>query len=182
MKQPAAGPHLSDRQRVHWLRLIRTSNVGPASFRGLIDRFGSAENAIEMLPETMMAGGANRLVRIPSVAEAEAELELARKYGARFVAIGEHDYPQVLKRMDNPPPLLAIKGTSAVFDLPPVAIVGARNASLAGIKMARMLAAGLGRNGYSVISGLARGIDTAAHQGSLATGTVGVLAGGLDRP
>lgn len=182
MTQPAAGPHLSDRQRLHWLRLIRTPNVGPASFRDLINRFGSAETAIEMLPEIMMAGGASRPVRVPSVAEAEAELELARKCGARFVALGEHDYPQTLKRMDNPPPLLAVKGTAAVFGLPPVAIVGARNASLAGIKMARTLALELGRNGYCVISGLARGIDTAAHQGSLDTGAVGVLAGGIDRP
>ena len=182
MSQAAVGPHLSDRQRLHWLRLIRTPNVGPASFRDLINRFGSAETAIEMLPEIMMAGGANRLVRVPSVAEAEAEMQLARRCGARFVALGEHDYPQTLARMDNPPPLLAVKGTAAAFGLPPVAIVGARNASLAGIKMARMLASELGRNGYCVISGLARGIDTAAHQGSLDTGTVGVLAGGIDRP
>ncbi|BBD37718.1 DNA processing protein DprA [Aminobacter sp. Y103A] len=182
MTRAAAGPHLSDRQRLHWLRLIRTPNVGPASFRDLINRFGSAETAIEMLPEIMMAGGANRPVRVPSMAEAETEMQLARRCGARFVALGEHDYPQTLTRMDNPPPLLAVKGTAAVFGLPPVAIVGARNASLAGIKMARMLASELGRNGYGVISGLARGIDTAAHQGSLDTGTVGVLAGGIDRP
>lgn len=182
MTHPAAGPHLSDRQRLSWLRLIRTPNVGPASFRDLINRFGSAETAIEMLPEIMLAGGANRIARIPSPADAEAEMEAARKAGARFVAIGEQDYPALLKRMDHPPPLLALKGNAAVFTLPPVAIVGARNASLAGIKMARQLAAELGRNGYAVISGLARGIDTAAHQGSLDTGTVGVLAGGLDRP
>lgn len=182
MSQAAAGPQLSDRQRLHWLRLIRTPNVGPASFRDLINRFGSAETAIEMLPEVMRAGGAQRSVRIPSVAEAEAELDAARQFGARFVAIGEADYPPMLRRMDHPPPLLALKGTAAVLQLPPVAIVGARNASLAGIKMARTLAAELGRNGYAVISGLARGIDTAAHQGSLDTGTVGVLAGGLDQP
>ncbi|MBU2193457.1 MAG: DNA-processing protein DprA, partial [Alphaproteobacteria bacterium] len=102
--------------------------------------------------------------------------------GARFVAVGEPDYPPVLRNMDYPPPLLAVRGNAAVFALPPVAIVGARNASLAGIKMARMLASDLGREGYGVISGLARGIDTAAHEGSLATGTVAVLAGGLDQP
>jgi len=84
--------------------------------------------------------------------------------------------------MDHPPPLLAVKGALAVFSLPPVAIVGARNASLAGVKMARALAAELGRHGYGVVSGLARGIDTAAHEGSLPTGTVAVLAGGIDRP
>ncbi|RUZ38873.1 DNA-processing protein DprA, partial [Mesorhizobium sp. M7A.F.Ca.CA.004.05.2.1] len=174
MSGPAAGPRLSDRQRLSWLRLIRTKNVGPASFRDLINRFGSAEAALEILPELMISGGAIRIARIPSIAEAEAELELAGKAGARFVGIGETDYPPLLRNMDHPPPLLAVKGNAAVFRLPGVAIVGARNASLAGIKMARMLAADLGRDGYAIVSGLARGIDTAAHQGSLATGTIGV--------
>ncbi|ESX00463.1 DNA processing protein DprA [Mesorhizobium sp. LSJC268A00] len=182
MSKPAAGPRLSDRQRLSWLRLIRTQNVGPASFRELINRFGSAEAALEMLPELMISGGAKRIMRIPSVEEAEAELDAASENGARFVGIGEADYPPMLKNMDNPPPLIAVKGEAAVFRLPAVAIVGARNASLAGIKMARMLAADLGRDGYVIVSGLARGIDTAAHQGSLSTGTVGVLAGGLDLP
>ncbi len=179
---PAAGaPHLSDRQRINWLRLIRTENVGPATFRDLINRFGSAEIALEMLPELMISGGAGRLVRIPTVEQAEAELETAHKNGARLIAIGEADYPPMLRRMDHPPPLVAVKGTAAVFTLPPVAIVGARNASLAGMKMARLLAAELGREGYAVVSGLARGIDTAAHQGAIASGTIAVLAGGLDR-
>lgn len=182
MSKPAAGPRLSDRQRLSWLRLIRTQNVGPASFRELINRFGSAEAALEMLPELMISGGARKIVRIPSVEEAEAELEAASGNGACFVGIGEADYPPMLKNMDNPPPLIAMKGEAAVFRLPAVAIVGARNASLAGIKMARMLAADLGRDGYAIVSGLARGIDTAAHQGSLSTGTIGVLAGGLDVP
>ena len=182
MNGRAAAPRLSDRQRLAWLRLIRTQNVGPASFRDLINRFGSAETALEMLPELMISGGLNRMVRIPSVAEAEAEMEAARKAGARFVGIGEPDYPPLLKAIDHPPPLLAMKGEGAVFDLPMVAIVGARNASLAGIKMARTLGAELGRDGYGIVSGLARGIDAAAHQGSLSTGTVGVLAGGLNMP
>lgn len=178
----AAGPRLSDRQRLNWLRLIRTPNIGPASFRDLINRFGSAETAIEMLPDLMQAGGARRMARVPSPAEAEAEMGTAQRFGARFVCIGEPDYPPILRRMDNPPPVLAVKGSSAVFASPCVAIVGARNASLAGIKMARGLATDLGRDGYCIVSGLARGIDTAAHQGSLATGTIGVLAGGLDHP
>ncbi len=175
-------PRLSDRQRLSWLRLIRTPNVGPASFRDLVNRFGSAEAALEMLPGLALAGGAGRVVRVPSVAEAEAELAAAERHGARFIGIGEPDYPALLKRMDHPPPLLAVKGEPAVFKLPPVAIVGARNASLAGVKMARLLASELGREGYGIVSGLARGIDAAAHEGSLATGTVAVLAGGLDRP
>ena len=182
MTATPAGPRLSDRQRLSWLRLIRTPNVGPSTFRDLINRFGSAESAIEALPELALSGGLTRSPRIPPVAEAEAELEAAAAAGARFVAVGEPDYPPVLRNMDYPPPLLAMRGTAEVFSLPPVAIVGARNASLAGIKMARMLASDLGREGYGVISGLARGIDTAAHEGSLATGTVAVLAGGLDQP
>ncbi|TJW17860.1 MAG: DNA-protecting protein DprA [Mesorhizobium sp.] len=182
MSERGAGPRLSDRQRLSWLRLIRTQNVGPASFRDLINRFGSAETALEILPELMISGGARKMVRIPSVAEAEAELGAATRAGARFVGIGEADYPALLKNMDHPPPLLAVKGEGAVFRLPAIAIVGARNASLAAIKMARMLAADLGRDGYGIVSGLARGIDTAAHQGSLPTGTIGVLAGGIDLP
>ncbi|MGI6853224.1 DNA-processing protein DprA [Mesorhizobium sp. 1B3] len=180
---PAVEPRrLSDRQRIAWLRLIRTENVGPVTFRELINRFGSAEAALEFLPELLASGGARRPPRIPSVAVIETELETARRAGASLVAIGEPDYPLMLKRMDQPPPVVAIKGEVAVFRQTPVAIVGARNASLVGMKMARMLAMDLGREGYAVISGLARGIDTAAHQGSLATGTVAVLAGGLDRP
>jgi DNA processing protein len=180
---PAAGGiRLSDRQRLNWLRLIRTDNIGPATFRDLINRFGSAETAIEMLPELTRQGGALRLLKVPSIAEAEVEIEAARAAGARFVAIGEADYPPMLRRIDNPPPIVAVKGNTSVFELPPVAIVGARNASLAGIRMARMLAADLGKEGFAVVSGLARGIDTAAHEGSLATGGVAVLAGGLDRP
>lgn len=178
----SAGPRLSDRQRINWLRLIRTPNVGPATFRELINRFGSAEAALEMLPELMISGGAKRLVGIPSPSEAEAEFEMARKTNARFVAIGEPDYPATLRSIPNPPPLLAMQGDHTVFGLPTVAIVGARNASLAGVRMARTLAVELGSAGYAIVSGLARGIDTAAHQGGLATGTVAALAGGLDQP
>ena len=178
----AGGPRLSDRQRVSWLRLIRTENVGPATFRDLVGRFGSAEVALQMLPELVTSGGATRLPRIPSIAEAEAEIAAAVRHGARLVAIGEADYPPLLRRMDQPPPILAVKGDPRVFALPAIAIVGARNASLAGVRFARNLATEIGREEYAIVSGLARGIDTAAHQGALATGTVAVLAGGLDRP
>jgi DNA processing protein len=177
-----AGSYLSDRQRLSWLRLIRTPNVGPASFKALIDRFGSADTALEMLPEMMISGGANRIARIPSVAEAEAEMQIAARFGSRFVCIGEPGYPTLLESMDHPPPLLAIKGDDTIGSVPAVSLVGARNASLAGIKMAGILAREIGQKGYAVVSGLARGIDTAAHRGSLTTGTVGVFAGGLDKP
>lgn len=177
----AGGSRLSDQQRLNWLRLIRTSNVGPVSFRDLINRFGSAETALAALPELTLAGGALRPARIPSEADAEREIETARRFGARFIALGEPDYPAMLRRMDAPPPLLAVKGNTDLFHPPAVAIVGSRNASAAGARMARMLAAGLGRKGYAIVSGLARGIDAAAHEASLATGTVAVMAGGLDR-
>lgn len=182
MKQLSLGPRLSERQRLAWLRLIRTPNVGPASFRDLINKFGSAETALEMLPELMASTGAKRSVRIPSATDAEIEIDRATQFGARFVCIGEPDYPPLLKFISHPPPVLAIAGDASVFKLPAIAIVGARNASLAGIKIAKTLAGELGREGYSIISGLARGIDTAAHQASLGTGTIGVLAGGIDMP
>ena len=173
---------LTDSQRLAWLRLIRTPNVGPATFRDLIRRYGSAEIALEMLPELVVSGGARRPVRIPSAAEARREIDLAGKHGSRFLCLGEPDYPKALRRMELPPPVIVARGDPAIFRMPAIAIVGARNASLAGLKMARLLATDLGREGYAIVSGLARGIDTAAHTGSLVTGTVGVLAGGLDKP
>lgn len=179
---PAASPRLTDRQRLNWLRLIRTENVGPVSFRGLINRCGSAEAALDMLPEIALRGGATRPARIPTMAEAEAEMERADRHGARFAAIGEPEYPPMLRTMDAPPPLLAVKGNAALFTLPAVAIVGARNASIAGKQMASLVAREIGREGYAIISGMARGIDATAHLASLDTGTIAVLAGGLDRP
>jgi len=182
MSQAAAAPRLSDRQRIQWLRLIRTENVGPATFRDLINRFGSAEAAIDSIPELLAAGGATRTLRVPTVAAVEAEIAAAERIGARFVAIGEPDYPAMLRRTEQAPPIVAIRGEAVSFGMPCIAIVGARNASLAGMKMARLLASDLGREGFSIASGLARGIDTAAHQGSLATGTIAAFAGGLDQP
>lgn len=183
MSDPVEGqPRLSDHQRLQWLRLIRTDNVGPATFRDLINRFGSAEASLEMLPELTARGGGARRVRIPDPSEAEAELAAIIKCGASLVAIGERDYPSLLTHMDNAPPLVTLRGDPAVFDLPAVAIVGSRNASAAGTRMAETLSAGLSKAGYSVVSGLARGIDRAAHQAALDGGTIAVMAGGIDRP
>jgi len=176
------GIALTDRQRIAWLRLIRSDNVGPATFRDLINHFGSAENALAMLPELSSRGGASRSIRIASVEDAERELEAARRHGARFVGIGEPDYPPALRQIDGAPPLLATMGRSSLALSPSVGIVGSRNASISGAKFAAMIARDVGRVGYSVTSGLARGIDTAAHRASLDTGTIAVLAGGLDQP
>ncbi len=183
MNPAASGARrLSDRQRLHWLRLIRTENVGPATFRDLINRFGSAEAALDALPDLARRGGASRIPSIPSLEAAEAELAAASRAGARFAALGEADYPPLLRMMDQPPPLLAIKGEAAAFNLPAIAIVGARNASLSGLKLAKRFAAELGGEGFGIVSGLARGVDAAAHEGSLGSGTIAVLAGGVDVP
>lgn len=173
---------LSDGQRLHWLRLIRSENVGPVTFRQLINRFGSAEEALGALPELAARGGAKTRQRIPTLDEARAEMDAAQACGARFVAIGEAEYPTWLRTIDGPPPLLALKGEATPASARPVAIVGSRNASVSGTRLARRIAGELGEAGHGVVSGLARGIDRAAHEGSLATGTVAALAGGLDMP
>ncbi|MCB1425272.1 MAG: DNA-processing protein DprA [Zhengella sp.] len=182
MDSPARAFRLSDRQRLQWLRLIRTDNVGPATFRELINRYGSAGAALDELPELAARGGARKPPRIPHESEIEREIEAAMKAGAIVAAIGEAEYPAMLKTMPGPPPVIMFRGDPAVFALPACAIVGARNASLSGVKMARMLARDLAAAGHAVISGLARGIDTAAHEGALEGGTVAVLAGGLSQP
>lgn len=176
------GIALTDRQRLAWLRLIRSDNVGPATFRDLINHFGSAETALEALPELSRRGGSTRPVRVASREDALAELDFATRFGARFVGIGEPDYPAVLRQIEGAPPLIAVKGDAAVMGRPAVGVVGARNCSVTGAKFAAMIARDVGRAGYTITSGFARGIDTAAHRASLDTGTIAVLAGGLDKP
>lgn len=176
------GVALTDRQRLAWLRLIRSDNVGPATFRDLINHFGSAETALEALPELSRRGGSTRPVRVATREEALAEIDFATRFGARFVGIGEPDYPAALRQIEGAPPVIAIRGGAAPLRQPAVGIVGARNCSVSGAKFAAMIARDVGRAGYTVVSGFARGIDTAAHRASLETGTVAVLAGGLDQP
>ncbi|GHC62307.1 DNA-processing protein DprA [Limoniibacter endophyticus] len=175
-------PELTDQQRLSWLRLIRTPNIGPATFRDLINAYGSADAALEALPDLARQGGNTKPFRVTTQAQAEREMDFARDTGIRLVAIGERDYPKYLRAIDHPPPLLGIKGDPSVFTMPPVAIVGARNASIAGTKFARQIAAELASADFCIVSGLARGIDTAAHLGSLQSGTIAALAGGIDRP
>lgn len=176
------GIALTDRQRLAWLRLIRSDNIGPATFRELINHFGSADAALDALPDLSRRGGAARTLKITSVAEAEREIEFAHKHGAVFIGIGEPDYPPALRQIDAAPPLIAAKGDLSVATLPAVGVVGARNASISGAKFAAMMARDIGRAGYGVVSGLARGIDTAAHRATVESGTIAALAGGLDQP
>lgn len=182
MNGPASAPlKLTDAQRLNWLRLLRSDNVGAATFRDLINRFGSAKAALDALPDLAARGG-GRKIRVASADEAQAEMDKVARFGGRIAAIGEADYPPMLRHMDVPPPLVTVMGRADIFSVPAVSIVGARNASVSGAKMARQIAAELGAAGFAVVSGLARGIDAAAHWASLDTGTVAVLAGGLDKP
>ena len=171
---------LSTTERRDWLRLSRSENVGPASFRLLIDRFGSAGRALDALPDLSRRGGLNRSIRIYPREEAERDLERADDFGARFVGLDEPDYPPLLRHIDQAPPLICLKGRADHFAKPAVAVVGTRTASALGRKFARELSLALGRAGLLVVSGLARGIDTVAHEATLETGTVAVLAGGID--
>lgn len=170
---------LTPAQRIAWLRLIRTDNVGPQTFRQLINREGSAEAAVEALPRYVRQAGVP--VRVRSISEAEDEIAGVEAMGGRIVLSSDAEYPALLHHIHAAPPVLSVIGGRKPDFGRTVAIVGARNASAAGQKFTRTLAADLGNAGYTVISGLARGIDAAAHRASLATGTVAALAGGLDR-
>jgi DNA processing protein len=177
-RYPVAGLSLTDEQRLEWLRLIRSDNVGPRTFRTLLNHYGGARAALDALPELARRGGAATPVRLYPLADAERELAAAARLGIALVALGEPEYPARLRMIDDPPPLLAVRGNLAVLGQPMVALVGSRNASAAGAKFAERLARELADAGYVIVSGLARGIDAAAHRASVETGTVGVLAGG----
>jgi DNA processing protein len=175
------GVQLTDEQRIDWLRLIRSPNVGPRTFRALVNHFGGARAALAALPSLARRGGASAAMQICSRADAERELAAAEKLGVAFVALGEPSYPLRLQMIDDAPPLIAIRGHAPALALPMVAIVGSRNASGAGLKFTQWIARELGEAGFAIVSGLARGIDAAAHRASLASGTIAVLAGGHDR-
>jgi DNA processing protein len=171
---------LSDEQRLDWLRLIRTENVGPRTFRTLINQFGGAKRAIERLPDLARRGG--RALNVVSREEAAREMSAASKLGIKYVGLGEIEYPPLLRETEDAPPLLAVRGNLEALAKPAIAMVGSRNASAAGLRFAAILARELGEAGFVIVSGFARGIDTACHRASLASGTVAVLAGGHDKP
>jgi len=161
------------------LRLIRTPRIGPVSYAQLIARFGTPQAAIEALPMLAMRGGG----RPPVVADARAverEMRTVERLGARYLFLGEADYPPLLAELDSAPPVLTCRGDEALARRAAVAMVGARNASAAACRFARQLAHGVAGAGITIVSGLARGIDTAAHVGALDGGTIAVIAGGID--
>jgi DNA processing protein len=165
--------------RIARLRLIRSENIGPVTYFQLLARFGSAQAAIDAIPDLAMRGG-GRAPRLAARAEIEREIETVERLGARYLFLGQGLYPPLLAELETAPPALIVKGDLGLLDRLAVAVVGARNASAAACRYARQLAQGLGAAGAVVVSGLARGIDSAAHDGSLDTGTIAVIAGGID--
>jgi DNA processing protein len=161
------------------LRLARTSGIGPVTFRQLLRRFGSPAAALDAIPDLARRGG-GKAPAVTTKAEAEREIAQVDKLGARFLVLGQGLYPRLLAEMDDAPPLLIAKGQLPLLDRALVSMVGARNASAAACRFARGLAHDLGQHGLAVVSGLARGIDSAAHDGSLESGTIAVIAGGID--
>ncbi len=164
-----------------WIRLARSEGVGTKTFRHLLERFTTATEAVERLPEFVRSGG--RPLKLLPAADAEREFQTAHRLGLTYVTWGHPHFPDALKAIEDAPPLLVVKGQTDVLAEPMIAIVGARNATVNGRKMARILAADLAAEGLVVLSGLARGVDGAAHEGALTVGggrTVAVVAGGTD--
>ncbi len=170
---------MQDSERRAWLRLARTENVGPVTFRNLIARFGSAAAALEELPRLARRGGGKTFV-LPDESDAGREIEALARLGGRMIASCEPDYPHGLAALEAPPPMLSVLGHPHLLRKEMVAIVGARNASALARKFADTLSRDLGFAGLVVVSGMARGIDAAAHEAALAVGTVAVVAGGVD--
>ena len=169
---------LPDAAKLAWLRLWRTEGIGPRGFFKLLHRFGGAEDALAALPEIVH----DRTPPTPPIAEITAELAAHRAIGAVLVAHPEPDYPPLLRAIHDPPPLLSLLGRADLARAPCVAIVGSRDASGNGRLLARRIAAELAAAGVTIVSGLARGIDTAAHEGALEAGgaTIAVIATGID--
>jgi DNA processing protein len=161
------------------LRLIRSDNIGPVTYFQLLARFGSAHAALSAIPDLAARGG-GRAPKLVSRASVEREIERVAELGARYLFLGQGLYPPLLAELETAPPALIVKGHQVLLDKPAVAMVGARNASAAACRFARQLAQGIGDTGTIIVSGLARGIDTAAHDGALETGTIAVIAGGID--
>lgn len=171
---------LSTAERLDWLQLIRTDTIGPISFFRLVRKFGAADAALRALPSLARDAGRKAPIALYDRELAEQELAATDDLGARLIAACEPDYPEMLRNIPDHPPLICVKGHAVLFERPAVAIIGARNASAVGRKIARDLAEGVGKEGVTVISGLARGIDGAAHAASLDSGTIAVVAGGVD--
>jgi DNA processing protein len=171
---------ITEQERLDRLRLIRSENVGPVSYLHLMRRCGSAKAALEALPHLARRGGRSAAIAIYPRDLAEQETEALASAGGHFITLGEADYPPALAAVEDAPPVISLIGRPLWKDRRSVALVGARNASASGRRLAEDLARDLGAAGFVVVSGMARGIDGAAHKGALDSGTVAVLAGGVD--
>lgn len=171
---------LSESERLNRLRLIRSENVGPVTYHQLLSRYGSGAEALKHLPDLAKRGGRKASLRVCPLEKAEREWSLCQKFGAHLLVHGDPDYPALLKGLSDAPPVLTVKGNRDLLSRKTLGMVGARNASLNGKLFARKVSMELGKKGYVLGSGLARGIDTSVHEGALETGTLAVLAGGID--
>jgi len=179
------GGEIGATERLAWLRLARSRGLGVVTIRDLVAHFGGAAAAIDALPDLAARGGRSRPLRLATQGEAEGELAVLDRLGARLIARPEPDYPEALAAIEDAPPVITVHGRPELLAAPKIALVGARNASANGRQMARTMAQGLAASGFAVVSGMARGIDTAAHLGALedksgAGGTIAVVAGGID--
>lgn len=170
---------MPDQEKLAWLRLSRTRGIGPVTFAGLLQRFGSAEAALDALPELLREKRSS--VSVASEGAASAELEHLTRMSGKLICSVDPDFPALLRELDPPPPIISVFGDASLLSKPSIALVGARNASAAGRKIARDMAADLGQAGFVIVSGLARGIDGEAHAASLQSGTIAVLGGGVDQ-
>ncbi|MCX8505356.1 MAG: DNA-processing protein DprA, partial [Alphaproteobacteria bacterium] len=184
-------PQISHREKIDWLRLSRSDQIGPVTFQHLLERFGTASAALDALPDLARRSRNGRKLRIVSQSDAEREFSATQEFGAEMVTLGEPSYPPLMAELEDAPPLITLMGQKFLLQRPSVAIVGARNASLNARRLAQVIAKDLAEAGWSVVSGLARGIDAAAHEGALSAeqpnnlltqlgGTIGVIAGGIN--
>ena len=180
MQPPSDGLDLSDAEKLARLRLIRSENIGPITFHRLLEQFGTARKALQALPDMAKNGGRKKALKICTPSAAEDELAALVPLNISTVFWGEAGYPPLLAHIDDAPPLLFVRGHPHLLTKKSVAVVGSRNASVNGRRLVHGMARTLGEAGYLVVSGMARGIDAAAHDGALTSGTLGVLGGGVD--
>lgn len=171
---------LSESEKRCRLRLARTQNIGPVTFRALINQFGNGTDALAALPELAAKGGRSRALKIFPKSKADAEWEAASAIGATLHFLGDTDYPKPLAALEDAPPFICVRGHATLLQTQAIAMVGSRNASVNGKRFAREIAQGLCDAALTVVSGMARGIDTAAHEGAINGATIAVLAGGVD--
>lgn len=172
--------NITRQEKLNWIRLSRSENVGKSTFFRLLEVFGSTANVLEKISDQAFQGGLGRQIKLCSEIDAENEIKKTENFGAEIITFYDEKYPKLLREIDDPPPIITIKGKEEFLNKYSVAVVGPRNASFNGIAFARKIAKDLGDNSLIVVSGLAKGIDTAAHIAALDSGTVGVIAGGID--